>query len=377
MTTNRFCPLHKQLIAFVSLGLLFIFVPQRSQAFQDTGNDIQVTTSDGFVLDGKVQTSAALTDISPKRVIILLHGSGPQSMDSDLTSVTKGQKKNLFFAEIGESLSKEGFVVIRYNKRSYQLNVAARADRSIIDSDGYKSFLADPLRYFVSDAVDVVTFAEAQFPDAEIYLLGHSQGTFVALQVADQLPQIKGVALIGYYASSTETILFEQTIYRPLPLFEALDLNDDDVIDGPELAVDDPVASSLTAQMAIIDLDSNGKLEKMEFQAGNLSNLIARDFLGGLRTGESSFPRTPDILATASFKVAFFQGLLDNQTPAYNTKAIELVARNVWKNDSISFSYFPGLGHGLDARLNYDDLQYDTIDPAAKAKLASELALLF
>jgi pimeloyl-ACP methyl ester carboxylesterase len=338
------------------------FFSQFVFARQGAEESIQITPSDGFILDGKIQLPGSLTDLTVKRVVILLHGSGPQSMDSDLTSVTKDGKQNLFFADLSEALSGAGFAVLRYNKRSYQLNRAAREDRSIIETDGYRRFLNNPLEYFVTDAEAAVHAAEVRFPDADIYMLGHSQGTFVALQVANRLPQIKGVALIGYYASSMETLLFEQIVYRPLPLFEELDANGDDVLDGPELA---------------IDLDSNGKLEKVEFQAGNLSNLVARDLLMGVGKAEAAFPRTADILAAATFKVAFFQGMWDNQTPAYNAKAVELVNRNIWKKDHFSFTYFPNLGHALDARTSYGDLTFDTIDPAALEALVTKLAQVF
>ncbi len=356
---------------------LFLTSSFVAQARQTVDEPIQITTSDGFVLDGKIRPAPGIDLSGREKVIILVHGSGPQSMDVDLTSVTKDGKKNLFFVDVSAALSEAGFTVIRYNKRSYQLNRAAREDRSILETENYKYFLANPLKYFVTDAEDVVKFAEQRYPGAEIFLFGHSQGTYVSLQVANRLPQVKGVALVGFYAASLETVLFEQIVYRPLPLFEALDTNHDGVVDGPELAVDDPVALSLTTQMGVIDLDSNGKLEKVEFQAGNLSNMIARDMLAGVGKGEALYPRTSDILAAAAFKVAFFQGLWDNQTPAYNAKAVELVVKNVWRKDNFSFMYFPELGHALDARSSYNDLQFNTIDAEANKQMATHLAAWF
>ena len=74
---------------------------------------------------------------------------------------------------------------------------------------------------------------------------------------------------------------------------------------------------------------------------------------------------------------AFFQGLLDNQTPAYNTKSIELVNNLVWKKETMSFVYFPGLGHALDPRDAYGDLQYSPMDLAAVRQLAESLSVFF
>ena len=99
--------------------------------------------------------------------------------------------------------------------------------------------------------------------------------------------------------------------------------------------------------------------------------------VGPLRVQEASAPRSADILRDTTIKVAFFQGLLDNQTPAYNAKSVELVAKQVWRKSNFRFTYFPGLGHALDARDDYEDIKYDTIDPDAKATLVKELTNFF
>jgi hypothetical protein len=189
---------------------------------------------------------------------------------------------------------------------------------------------------------------------------------------------IKGVALIGFAVSSTETLVLEQTVYRPLSLFRRLDTNGDDRLDATELAVDDPVAATIRPQMPVIDLDADQSLSVMELQAGNLSNLLIRDMgLAVLTRQEATYPRVAEILKDARFQVIFLQGLWDNQTPAYNTKAVELTNRHVWKKDNIHFTYFPQLGHALDHRGSYDDLKFDTIDPEAKRTVAEQLQKLF
>ncbi|MFQ5708649.1 MAG: alpha/beta fold hydrolase [bacterium] len=337
----------------------------------------QLQCSDGFVLDGKIALPADTGLDGVKKVVILIHGSGAQSMDADLSFVTKGGKKNLFFKEVSETLSQAGFAVVRYNKRSYQTGLKKKEDPAFLNSKLFQEYAENPLKFFVDDAKDCVKFCQERFPGAEIFLLGHSQGTYVALQVAHQMPEIKGVALIGFAVSASDVLVFEQTVYRPLHWFDKLDTDNNDELDAKELEVQDAIAASLRGQMAVLDLDSDQNISRTEFKAGNFSNLIAHDLTAPLRKQEALYPTVPEILKSASFKVAFFQGMLDNQTPAYHAKAVELIARHVWKKQNFSFTYFPGLGHVLDHRSGYYDLQFETITPQAKEKLAAALAEFF
>jgi pimeloyl-ACP methyl ester carboxylesterase len=356
----------KYILSILLLSL--ILIPRAGG--QSIEEAFPVVGSDGFELDGLL----AIPDGGAvERVVVLLHGSGPQSMDSDLTAVTRGGKQNLLFKDLSSALVAAGFAVVRYNKRSYQVSLELQQDPSFVQSEAYTTFASNPLNYFVDDAVAAVRQVRDRYPDAELRLFGHSQGAYVALQVSQQVPDIAGLALVGFALSSTDVMLFEQTVYRPLPLFTDLDGNGDGLLDAEELGSADPVAASLSAQMAIIDLDGDGSLSQAEMQAGNLSNLVIRDLAGSLRAQEAAYPRPAEILAGLDMDVVFFQGLWDNQTPAYNALAVQLVARIVWQKNNFRFHFFPELGHALDARDRYDDLQYSTIDPDALATIVREI----
>lgn len=299
-------------------------------------------------------------------------------MDEDLSAVTEGGKQNLFFREISDALTGAGFTVVRYHKRAYQCNLKIAADPAYTDSDEFQGFTDNWLRLFVDDAVDCVRHVHATRPDAGIYFLGHSQGCYVALQAAQQVSDIKGVALIGFYLFGMETAVMEQTVYRPMGYFRNLDTNHDGSLDADELAVDDPVAAKLRPQLPVVDSDGDGTISDVELKAGNLSNLLTIDLgLAAFTRQEATYPRQADILRDAEFKVIFLQGLWDNQTPAYNAKAVELTARHVWKKDNFRFIWFPELGHALDRRDGYQDLTYDTIDAEAKQTLAEQLREFF
>jgi pimeloyl-ACP methyl ester carboxylesterase len=330
---------------------------------------------EGFGLETEVDLPDATPESSITRVAVLVHGSGAQGMHEDLTSVSAGVK-NLFFDDVSAALVKKGFAVIRYNKRNFQINKMAAKTPSILKSELLAKFTSNPLLYFVEDAKAAAQFAAQRFPAAKVYMIGHSEGTNVALQAAAQSTStVSGVALIGFYCGSLDNVLLEQTVYRPLYIFDQLDANKDGALDANELAADNPAAKSISRQMSAIDLNHDGKLEKSEFMAANYTHVIMdfNDSMRAYRKQEASYPTQADIIKNADFKIAFFQGELDNQTPAYYAKSIELINRAVWQKENLSFHFFDGLGHALDKRSSDVDLVFKPADQTALSDMASEL----
>lgn len=328
---------------------------------------------DGFALETKVAWPDGIEAPKVKRVIVLVHGSGPQSMDEDLTEVTEGQAPNLVFKDISDLLVAKGFAVVRYHKRAKQCQLAIAKDPAFKDFAGFKAYAADPFEYFIEDAREMVELATRRFPAAAPYLLGHSEGAYTGLQLLHRQPAIRGIALIGFAASGLECLVLEQFVYRPLGLFKDLDANRDEILDGAELGAPGPVAPSLKAQMAVVDLDGDGTLSRLEFQAGNYSNMILQPVIdASMILHQAKSPRLTDILQKTDRVVCFFQGLWDNQTPAYHTKAVELVNRNVWKKPDLHFRYFPEHGHALDPRKREDELVFRPMSPEARAALAED-----
>jgi pimeloyl-ACP methyl ester carboxylesterase len=312
------------------------------------------------------------------KVVVLIHGSGPEDMNEDISALSAPGTKNFFFVDVSSALVNKGFAVIRYNKRSYQWKTLAKKDPSFVKSSKSKKYLANPLKYTVDDAASFAGLAAKTFPKAKVYLLGHSEGTYVALQVADKTPAIAGVALIGFTAQSLDVSLFEQTVYRSLSIFESLDTDKNGALSQSELQkeAEAPYAKMIAAQFEMLDLNKNGLLERSEYMAGNLSNiLLDLPSLPEYRKQEALYKKPAAIIKDAAFDIAFFQGELDNQTPAYNAKAIQLLNTVVWKETNIHFHFFEGLGHALDKRTNYEDIVFRQADPQALSAMASDLDL--
>ena len=309
------------------------------------------------------------------RVVILLHGSGPADMDENLGEASAPGTKNLFFADVSAALRAKGFSVLRYNKRSFQWKKSLKADPGFLKSEVFLKFSANPLKYFAEDAAAFVNLAVRKFPGGKVCLLGHSEGTGIALRLADADPRIRGVALVGFMALSLDTAMFEQTVYRPLPVFEGLDADKDSLLDGRELEGEGAIKKSLRAQLPLLDLDGDGKISRSEFMAGNFSNLLLdmAPAFKAYRAEEAAYKRPAEIIRDAKFDVAFFQGELDNQTPAYGVRAVELLNKAGFKKTNLHFRYFPGLGHALDPRDNYQDILYRPAKKEALEAMASDL----
>ena len=334
---------------------------------------------DGFMLDASLAVPDGVAARDVTRVIVFIHGSGPSSKDGDLTEVTKGKAQNLWFRDVKDALVQKGFAVLRYDKRTYTIRQKAIANEEYLREPTVTAYLAEPLRYIVDDAAAAAREAAARCPKAALYLLGHSEGTYVALQVAATHPEVKGVALVGFMAIPMDALILEQTLYRPLETFAAHDANHDGQLAKAELAASDTFCAALLPQFEVLDQDGDGLVSRAEVQGGNLAGLFGKGLLLGsaYRAQAARYPNVDDILIKSSFKAAFFNGLWDNQTPAYGVLAVKLAAKHLWQKDNFRFHLFPRLGHALDPRDAYDDVVYQRIDPAALKALGDELGAWF
>lgn len=327
-------------------------------------------------LPGKLAWPDGTKPEQVKDWIVLIHGSGAPNMDEDLAVATADKQPNPFFKYLSDQLVKQGFGVIRYDKRSYLVHEKAVKDPAYANSPEVQAFAKLPMTYLIEDAKACLMWARKAYPQARINLVGHSEGTNVALQVARLLPKdVHGLGLIGFYDTSFDTTVFEQGVYRPQGWFDELDANHDGKLEGAELNSASPLASALKLQMGFIDRDHDGALSLTEFRAANMVNLLVQD-LGymAFRQDEANYPRPHQFLASLTQPVAFFVGELDNQTPAYQTQAVEMANEAVWHKKNLFFDYFPGLGHGLDKRSRYEDIVYQHADTATLAKVADRLA---
>lgn len=318
---------------------------------------IQVPVAADYALPGRLDVPAGA-----RGVVVLLHGSGASSMDEELQVATKDQAPNPFFADLSEALQGQRLAVLRYDKRNYALS------KNPSDS-ALQSLKAHPGLGFIQDALCAVAVAREKCPGLPVFLVGHSEGTWVAQQAAAQDGKISGLGLIGFTGNSLETLIAEQIAYRPLDDFNRLDQNHDLLLQPSELS------AALLAQMPVLDLDHDGNLSRSEFQAGNLTNLIVKPLLpDAWRRDEASLPTPLQLAQQADIPLVFLQGEWDNQTPAFVVQALEICETQVWKKGNKRFVYFARCGHALDPRDSFQDTLYRRPEKATFERAAAELA---
>lgn len=305
-----------------------------------------------------------LPEGSPKAVIVLLHGSGAHSRDEDLTAVTEGGVPNLFFADLSSALTDQGLAVLRYDKRNYALTRAEPRDEEAL-----QKLKQHPCQTYIADARAALESARRRFPGLPVALLGHSEGTWVALQAASQDGEVSAVGLISFSGAALETLVQEQVAHRYRDDFDGWDANRDGRLEASEQP------DSLAQQLAVLDADQDQAISYSEFQAGNCSNIVLTPIISdGWRSDEGALPTATRLVTESSDQLLFFQGLWDNQTPAYYTQALEICERQAWKKGNKSFHYFERAGHALDPRKSWGDTTYRPTPPETLERVARAMA---
>lgn len=331
--------------------------------------EITIPVDDQFALPGQIDRP----DSGPRGVVVLVHGSGAHSREEELAAVTEGKQANPFFGQLSQALVAEGWAVLRYDKRNYACaqagEVAARARAQLLE---------DPAEALIEDARSALKVARHSLPGIPLVLLGHSEGTWVALQAAEREQGLTGVACIAYSGSPLDTLIHEQYVYRPLSQFFEVDQNKDGYVDGTEVQSDRPMARALQAQFANLDLDRDGRLSLSEMMGANVSNLYLKPIpIASWRKREAQLPQLYELVQKAETRLAFFQGEWDNQTPAYYVRGLELCENLVWKKGNKLFRYYERCGHALDPRTSWDDITYRRPEPQVLQDLARKFSHFF
>lgn len=75
-------------------------------------------------------------------------------------------------------------------------------------------------------------------------------------------------------------------------------------------------------------------------------------------------------------RYSIFKWRRGNQTPAYGVRAIQYITMMGWQNSKqLTFRLFPKLGHALDQRDNYLDLNFLRISADTLGKLKGYVAI--
>lgn len=364
----------------LALVCLLVLLPAVASAEDEA---IAFKSHDGFELPAKLSKAKELADADVKLIAVILHGSGPVDMDGTLAAVSADKKGIFIYRRLAHEIAAKvpGGAAIRFHKRGFVWRTKLMADRSLLESDAFKASQKSPYADLVGDAVAWVAYARKRFPAAKLVLIGHSQGTQVALQAANKAApeDVAGLVMIGYQAAGINVLSFEQLTYRVNAMMRPLDTNKDRKLDAEELKADSLLAKQLAPQLGVLDTDKDGAIGFEEVMAGNFGNylrMMSNPALRRMAAEELGMPAPATLLQKSPRPILFFQGEWDNQTPAYQLRGIEIQNRYVWRNSKLRFTYFPKLGHDLGPRESYVDLLYRPISEEALGAIVGGIGKL-
>jgi pimeloyl-ACP methyl ester carboxylesterase len=301
----------------------------------------------GKVGSRAIWTLAAPTDALKKHaVVILVPGSGAQGPEEMIPgALTVDKQDHSIFEAFSKALNKANVHTLALGKPGVEFFSSWKPDTYFYDKNLYANLhwndLVENLRAAViyvrqDPAVDV----------NKIYILGHSEGTQVAIDYAAQYPDIKGLILLGVMDNDIGTTLEWQLGRRYIDNFVATDLdaNHDGFVSKEEAAKWPDFHWDWKPRK---DKISYGEIEKVLME-----NLTAKAMIKSMKDmplySDGIYNRGPIHKKAASLRqdIYLINGSLDLQTRSTEAIAIADAAkaagkRNVW------LTILPGVGHGF------------------------------
>jgi len=144
----------------------------------------------------KVPAEIAIPNGSgPFPAVVLIPGSGPENMNESIGP-------NRPFEDIAYGLSTDGIVVLRYDKSTYVYPEKFENGQIAVNLQN---------EYF-KDAIDAVNFLSDQKYVSKVFLIGHSEGGYLAPEIA-KMADVSGIILLAAPARSLQDVAIDQLEY--------------------------------------------------------------------------------------------------------------------------------------------------------------------
>ncbi|MEV6630412.1 alpha/beta fold hydrolase [Actinoplanes sp. NPDC051470] len=175
-----------------------------------TREQVRIDFGKGWVTNAELTYPSSATGRLP--LVVFLHGSGRNDMNQTLPD-----GKGSTFVPLAQAASREGYATLRFNKRGV-------TDVGPVEStDPAQLMPKNPYQQIQLDAASVVRFAarSSKVDPAKIFLLGHSEGTNVAANLAADpkrfgIPKPAGVVEMGVVGKPIKDLLTFQIYGRLL-----------------------------------------------------------------------------------------------------------------------------------------------------------------
>jgi uncharacterized protein len=196
-----------------------------------TREQVQIDFGKGWVTKAELTYPSSAKGRLP--LVVFLHGSGRNDMNQTLP-----EGKGSTFVPLAQAASREGYATLRFNKRGV-------TDVGPVEStDPAQLTPKNPYHQIQLDAASVVRFAakSSKVDPSKIYLLGHSEGTNVAANLAADpkkfgIPKPAGVVEMGVVGKPIKELLTFQIYGRLLvQLHDEFDVDGDGQLTAVEAA---------------------------------------------------------------------------------------------------------------------------------------------
>jgi dienelactone hydrolase len=166
----------KQFMLFIGFGLLAITAACRAD-----DRAAMIPTPDGLSLSATLTLPSGAPPKAGWPALLMIQGSGPTDRDGN-SRLLPGVKVDLF-PQIAAALAAKGVATLRYDKRGMSANAAQ------MPHDKSKLAAFFDWDRFVNDAVAGYKYLDSQpgIDPARVGILGHSEGSSLALVAADHL----------------------------------------------------------------------------------------------------------------------------------------------------------------------------------------------
>ncbi|MGW4135147.1 alpha/beta hydrolase family protein [Amycolatopsis japonica] len=348
---------------------------------------VSIDLGRGWIAKGELTAPASAHKKLP--LVVLLHGSGHNDMNETLPD------GGSVFVSVAQTANRAGFAVLRFNKRG------VTGLGPTLTDDESQLFPEKPYEQIVADAASVTRFG-ASLPGVDptrVYLLGHSEGTQVAANLAANpgaasIPKPAGVIAMGVVGTDIRTILTYQLFgVRLAQLHEEFDVDSDGSLTRNEISdglIGQP-AELVTYYRDVLlagdkvkpetDTDHNGALT-IDAEVGRVLREKSRiddypnsvgidDHLRSWLADIERFPNVTADLPKFDGPSLLLNGENDTNTPARLAHNASAAMTKAGRRDHTLITY-PGVGHAMNLASKFTG-KFGEPDPAVLKDLGNWL----
>ena len=297
----------------------------------------------------------SVVNASVKRpAIVLIPGSGANGPEEMIPgSLTEDGKDHGLFLQMAESFASSGWNVLCLGKPGVEFFTGFNIDQWFYDRNLYQSSTWQDLVVNLGEGVDFLRVQSGVDPE-QIYVLGHSEGTRVAVDYATQDHNLKGLLLLGYSGEDIKTTLEWQLYRRPIEYLFAndIDRNHDGKVSREELSPWATDNGGDATEGAGIDFGDKDELSLSEIESQLRSSPVLKHTFDKIKNSNlysgGQFDIGPIYKKTASLTmpVYIFTGALDLQTRPEEAVAAGGFCLKMNKSNCY-VTLVEGLGHGF------------------------------